>query len=65
MKIFGVRTNKEYDGFGIDCGIVIAESKEEAKKIVRSGTECYMSDDEDIFEIPYEKGFTYIGGYTE
>lgn len=65
MKIFGVSTGKDYDGYGIDCGIVIAESKEEARRIVRGDTECYMADDEDIFEIPFEKGFTLIGSYSE
>ena len=64
MKIFGVSTNKEYGGYGIDCGIVIAESKQEARKIVRGDTECYMADDEDIFEIPFEKGFTFIGNVS-
>lgn len=65
MKIFGVSSSKEYNGFGIDCGVIIAESKEEAEKIVRSGSDCYMANKEDIFEIPFQKGFTFIGSYAE
>lgn len=65
LKIFGVSSSKEYDGFGIDCGVIIAESKEEALRIVRAGSDCYMATMEDIFEIPFQKGFTFIGSYEE
>lgn len=65
MKIFGVSTGKDYDGYGIDCGIVIAENEHEALKIIRNNTECYMASYEDIFEIPFAKGYTHIGSYSE
>lgn len=62
MKIFGYKSNSgEYSDYGITCGIVIAESEEEAKDIL--GYDEWEG--RKIFEIPFEKGYTLIGTYGE
>ena len=62
MKIFGYRDNYgNGTEYGITCGIIIAESEDEARKIIdfeEGGTE-------EIFEIPFEKGYVHIGSYSE
>lgn len=62
MKIFGYRDNYgNGTAYGITCGIIIADSEQEAKEIIdfsEDGTE-------EIFEIPFEKGYKYIGSYSE
>lgn len=62
MKIFGYRDKcGSYSYYGITCGIIIADSEEEAKKMIdfsEDGTE-------EVFEIPFEKGYKYIGSYSE
>ncbi len=65
MKIFGLRSSKEYDGYGIDCAVAIAESKEEAIKLLKEDPGSYVFDDKDVFEIPFIKGYTHIGSYAE
>lgn len=62
MKIFGYKENAgDYSDYGITCGVVIAESIEDAKEILDyddwSGRE--------LFEIPFERGYTFIGAYSE
>lgn len=52
MKIFGYKD--EYNG--MTCGVIIADSIEEAKEIFN-----YDIWKGNIFEIPFEKGFTFIG----
>ena len=62
MKIFAYRNNcGSYGGWGIECGIIIAESEDEAKNIA----EFQEGGSEEIFEIPFHKGYTYIGSYNE
>lgn len=62
MKIFGYRDNcGNSTPYGITCGIIIADSEEEAKNMMdfsEDGTE-------EIFEIPFEKGYKFIGAYSE
>ena len=60
MKIFGYKSNSgKYSDYGIICGIVIAESEEEAKDIL--GFDEWEG--KEVFEIPFEKGYTLIGSY--
>lgn len=54
MKIFGYRDEYNY---GMTCGVIIADSIEEAKEIYDNGGE--------VFEIPFKKGYTHIGSYDE
>lgn len=62
MKIFGYRDNcGNGTDYGITCGIIIADSEEEAKKII----EFSEGETEEIFEIPFEKGYKFIGSYSE
>lgn len=62
MKIFGYRDNYgNGTEYGITCGVIIANSEEEAKKMIdfsEDGTE-------EIFEISFEKGYKLIGSYSE
>lgn len=58
MKIFGYRANGgECSNFGITCGVVIAETEKEAREIL--GYDIWEG--REIFEIPFEKGYTLIG----
>lgn len=58
MKIFGYKANGgEFSDCGITCGVVIAETEKEAKEIL--GYDIW--DGREIFEIPFEKGYTLIG----
>lgn len=62
MKIFGYKLNRGEDSdYGITCGVVIADSEEEAKDILgyNDWENCK------IFEIPFVKGYTLIGAYDE
>ena len=70
MKIFGYKSNggrysdfgyrDEYN-YGMTCGVIIADSIEEAKEIL----DYDNWDGREIFEIPFEKGYTCIGEYSE
>lgn len=67
MKIFGYRSNYgSYGDYGVTCGVIIAESEEEARKMMELEEE-YSEDGkiQTIFEIPYQKGYTFIGEYSE
>lgn len=72
LKIF-TYSSKFHDDYGIDCALVIAETKEEALDILKDHKYELLpvdaaSDDireEDIVEVPFEKGYKYIGGYSE
>lgn len=60
MKIFGYRANGgKYSDAGVTCGVIIAETEKEAKEIL--GYDIWEG--REIFEIPFEKGYTLIGSY--
>lgn len=62
MKIFGYKSNGgRYSDYGMTCGVIIADSIEEAKEIL----DYDNWDGREIFEIPFEKGYTCIGEYSE
>lgn len=67
MKIFGYRSNcGSYGNYGVTCGVIIAESEEEARKIIGLEEEFQENGKiETIFEIPFQKGYTFIGEYSE
>ena len=58
MKIFGYRDEYNY---GTTCGVIIADSIEEAKEIL----DYDNWDGREVFEIPFKKGYTHIGTYDE
>lgn len=67
LQIFGF---KEEHPHGVTCGIVIAESKEEAEKIINDEVMDLDVIDKDNVEVtltPIElkKGYTFIGKYDE
>lgn len=59
LKLFGYRNEHDY---GITCGLVIAESEEEAKKIIGP---INAFETVTLIHIPLKKGYTYIGDYDE
>lgn len=62
MKIFGYKSDGGcYSNYGMTCGVIIADSIEEAKQIF----DYDDWDGREIFEIPFEKGYTCIGEYSE
>ena len=61
MKIFAYKEDYQY---GITCGVVIAESMDDAKEILKRKLD-YELDGSELFEIPFEKGYTLIGSYEE
>lgn len=70
MKIFGCRNGEIMGGYGVECGVVVADSEEEAKEILKTSSDWtwwkdWDNDKDVIFEIPFEKGFTLIGDYAE
>lgn len=58
MKIFGYKDEYNY---GMTCGVIIADSIEEAKEIL----DYDNWDGREVFEIPFKKGYTHIGTYDE
>lgn len=63
MKIFGYSSSEAARGYGIECGVVIADSEKEAREILIN--EALDSEFSSVFEIPMQKGFTWIGSYEE
>lgn len=64
MKIFGFRRScRCEDEYGMVCGVVIADSKEEALEVLEEEGE--KIGDGSVFEIPFEMGYTRIGRYHE
>lgn len=61
MKIYTVAS---YWSYGVECAMAIAETKEEALEMIRNQLDVSVRK-EDLNEIPFKHGYTYIGGYEE
>ena len=61
MKIYTVAL---YWNYGVECAMAIAETKEEALEMIRSQLDVPVGKD-DLNEIPFKRGYIYIGGYEE
>lgn len=64
LKIFAYSVDRgSFSSYGITCGIIIAESFEEAKKeALKRRTYKHQVT---IREIPFKKGYTEIGSYSD
>jgi len=64
LKAYGYKDEYDNGEYGIDCGIVFAESWEEAS-IIMSNTIWKDFDINRLTEIKIEKGYMHIGEYRE
>lgn len=62
MKAFGYKDNSgSYGDSGITCGVIFADSIEEAKTLMDFDDWSHR----EVFELPMTKGYHFIGDYEE